>query len=405
MAAASRRVRTARRLPGSTAWQHHSIAPSRAAGEGVSLVPHSVYGLKRDNISYKPLDDPNLVSPIIMSMRVPDESKDVRAMQTLIYRLDTEANMPCRTCRPGRHERRSAGLTRRTSPGQHGLNTARPAIRRPLFRERRTDMTETIPEETWVETPQGRLFAKRWRCRAAAGSAASPVVLLHDSLGCVELWRDFPAQLARATQRDVIAYDRLGFGRSDRHPAQLDGTFVSDEADHAFRALREQLGIDAFIAFGHSVGGGMAVDCAARFPAHCRALVSVAAQTFVEDRTIAGIRDAARQFAAPGQLDRLARYHGDKAEWVLNAWVDTWLAPAFRDWSLADVLPDVRCPTLAIHGEQDEYGSVRHPDRIATLSGGPSAVEILKGCGHVPHREQPRAVLDAVAAFLRRHGL
>lgn len=136
MAAASRRVRTARRLPGSTAWQHHSIAPSRAAGEGVSLVPHSVYGLKRDNISYKPLDDPNLVSPIIMSMRVPDESKDVRAMQTLIYRLDTEANMPCRTCRPGRHERRSAGLTRRTSPGQHGLNTARPAIRRPLFRER-----------------------------------------------------------------------------------------------------------------------------------------------------------------------------------------------------------------------------------------------------------------------------
>lgn len=90
---------------------------------------------------------------------------------------------------------------------------------------------------------------------------------------------------------------------------------------------------------------------------------------------------------------------------MLNAWVDTWLAPAFRDWSLADVLPDVRCPTLAIHGEQDEYGSVRHPDRIATLSGGPSAVEILKGCGHVPHREQPRAVLDAVAAFLRRHGL
>ncbi|AKM42583.1 alpha/beta hydrolase [Burkholderia contaminans] len=277
-------------------------------------------------------------------------------------------------------------------------------------------MTDIPIEETTVETPQGRLFAKRWRggsAQHAAGASkanapepaapepAAPIVLLHDSLGCVDLWRDFPAQLARATQRDVIAYDRLGFGRSDRHPGKLGTTFVRDEADHAFAALLEQLGVDAFVALGHSVGGGMAVGCAAAHPARCRALVTIAAQAFVEDRTLAGIRDAGQQFDEPGQLDRLARYHGDKAEWVLRAWVDTWLSPAFRDWSLDDDLPRVQCATLAIHGEDDEYGSDVHPKRIAARVAGPSSYLLLGQCGHMPHRERTGDVLAAVATLLR----
>ena len=274
-------------------------------------------------------------------------------------------------------------------------------------------MTDIVTEETFVETPQGRLFAKRWRGAAAVDVAApepaapmpaAPIVLLHDSLGCVELWRDFPEQLARATQRDVIAYDRLGFGRSDRHPGRLGTTFVRDEAGHGFHALLEQFGVDAFVVFGHSVGGGMAVGCAAAHPAHCRALVIVAAQAFVEDRTLDGIREAGEQFDAPGHLDRLARYHGDKAEWVLRAWVDTWLSPAFLDWNLDDELPRVRCATLAIHGEQDEYGSDVHPKRIAARVAGPSSFLLLSGCGHMPHRERTGDVLAAVATFLRDAG-
>ncbi|MBR8207762.1 alpha/beta fold hydrolase [Burkholderia cenocepacia] len=278
-------------------------------------------------------------------------------------------------------------------------------------------MTEIVTEETWVETPQGRLFAKRWRGAPAESAAhepaapepatlmqAAPILLLHDSLGCVDLWRDFPAKLASATQRDVIAYDRLGFGRSDRHPGKLGTTFVRDEADHAFAAVLEQLGVDAFVAFGHSVGGGMAVGCAAAHPARCRGLVTVAAQAFVEERTLAGIREAGRQFDEPGQLDRLARYHGDKAEWVLRAWVDTWLSPAFRDWSLDDDLPRVQCATLAIHGEDDEYGSDLHPKRIAAGVAGPASFLLLARCGHMPHRERTDDVLAAAATLLRDAG-
>ncbi|MGU7774203.1 alpha/beta fold hydrolase [Burkholderia sp. MR1-5-21] len=265
-------------------------------------------------------------------------------------------------------------------------------------------MTDIVTEETWIETPQGRLFAKRWRGAPAPDAAACPIVLLHDSLGSVALWRDFPEQLARATRRDVFAYDRLGFGQSDPHPGQLSPSFVRDEADHAFNALREQLGIETFVAFGHSIGGGMAVGCAAAHPDRCRAVVTIAAQAFVEDRTLAGIREAERQFAEPGQLERLARYHGDKAEWVLRAWVGTWLSDAFRDWSLDDMLSNVRCPTLSIHGSQDEYGSSAHPDRIASRVAGPSSVVMMKECGHVPHRERTADVLATVSEFLHRSG-
>jgi pimeloyl-ACP methyl ester carboxylesterase len=252
----------------------------------------------------------------------------------------------------------------------------------------------------WIETAHGRAFARRWQ-PAGLTSARAPVVLLHDSLGCVALWRDFPAALAQTLGRAVIAYDRPGFGASDARRDALAPDFVETEAIGAFRALREQLGFDGFIAFGHSVGGGMAVGCAAAFPDACRALVTEAAQAFVETRTLDGIRDAERGFAEPGQLDRLARHHGEQAAWVLRAWIDTWCSPAFRTWSLDALLPRVRCPVLAIHGEQDEYGSLRHPERIAALAGGPVSVLRLHNCGHVPHRERREDVLAAVAAFLR----
>ena len=259
-------------------------------------------------------------------------------------------------------------------------------------------MPDCSLQEHWIETTGGRIYARRWQPASAHVDNAEPIVLFHDSLGCVDLWRDFPQQLALASGRSVMAYDRLGFGQSDPHPGSLRNTFIHDEAAGDFRALREALGIRAFIAFGHSVGGGMAVGCAATYRNDCVALITESAQAFVEDRTIHGISEAREVFRRPGQLERLKKYHGDKAEWVLHAWTDTWLADDFADWNLDDDLEQVACPAWAIHGDLDEYGSVLHPERIARLAGGSKV--ILDGCGHVPHREQPAAVLELIGRWL-----
>jgi pimeloyl-ACP methyl ester carboxylesterase len=251
-----------------------------------------------------------------------------------------------------------------------------------------------------VTTEQGTLFARAWTPLGLRPEGDATILLFHDSLGCVDLWRDFPRQLAVATRRPVVAYDRLGFGRSDAHPGTLPVTFIRDEAMTVVPWLRDELGLDAMVLFGHSVGGAMAVAAAARLPERCVAVVTESAQSFVEDHTLSGVRAARADFERPGQLERLARYHGVKARWVLDAWVETWLSPAFAGWCLDDDLRDVRCPTLAFHGDHDGYGSLQHAERIARLTRGPSRAVILDGCGHVPHREQPTRVLDEVTRFL-----
>jgi len=252
-------------------------------------------------------------------------------------------------------------------------------------------------EDHHIETEGGQLFARRWIPGAGAGA---PIVLLHDSLGAVALWRSFPAVLAGQTGRTVIAYDRLGFGASSARHGTLPAAFIEDEAITAFAAVREHFGIARFVAFGHSVGGGMAVHCAARYPEACVGLVTESAQSCVEERTRDGILLAQAQFRQRGAMGRLARYHGDKAAWVLAAWTDTWLSPAFRDWTLDPVLPKVHCPTLVLHGSEDEYGSPLQAQRIAGGVAGPSELELIPGARHVPHREREAWVASRVARFL-----
>ena len=261
--------------------------------------------------------------------------------------------------------------------------------------------TDAAVQDHWVRHPRGRLFARAWSPGPApARDAAAPIVLLHDSLGCVELWRDFPPLLAVATGRPVVAYDRLGFGRSDARRERPSLDFVAEEAAEYFPAVREQLGLERFVALGHSVGGGMAIHCAASCPAACEALVTVSAQVFAEQRTLDGIRAAQAQFKDPVQVERLSRYHGPRAAWVLDAWIGTWLHPGFAGWSLADALARVRCRALALHGDRDEYGSTRHPALIGQHCGGPARIEVLQDTGHVPHRERGDAVLALIREFL-----
>lgn len=258
-------------------------------------------------------------------------------------------------------------------------------------------VTPTI-EDTWVEGPHGRLFVRTWSPVVANDKV--PLILLHDSLGSVELWRSFPGELCQATGRQVVAYDRLGFGKSAPHPRKLALDFVASEAGHDFTAVIHHLGIGRFIVFGHSVGGGMAVNCAARFGAACVALITESAQAFVEDRTIAGIEEAKELFKDDGQVNRLDKYHGGKARWVLDAWIGSWLHPDFSSWSLIPALPNVVSPALVMHGIDDEYGSPKHPQLIAELSGSSAQLEIMNDTKHVPHREKEAEVVRMVRNFV-----
>ena len=254
----------------------------------------------------------------------------------------------------------------------------------------------TISEHK-VPTEVGMLFAKSWQ---AGSSWRAPIILLHDSLGCVSLWRDFPALLAQRTGRSVIAYDRLGFGRSDENPAVLPIDFINKESETGIRSICRYFNINRFVLMGHSVGGGMAVAAAAAWQRECEAAITVSAQAFVEDRTLEGIIKARQDFKDSATFDRLTRYHGDKARWVLDAWIDTWLSPAFSGWTLNPVLPNVKCPLLVVHGDNDEYGTMAHPQRIAELSGAGGRITIIEKCGHNPHREQPEVMLQTVERFL-----
>lgn len=260
-------------------------------------------------------------------------------------------------------------------------------------------MSTTSIVEQFVTVPGGSVFVRSWIPDTAPTRA--PMVLVHDSLGCVELWRDFPDTLALRLHRPVIAYDRLGFGRSTPRTSLPSTDFITEEADLCFPAIRSALGIAAFSLFGHSVGGGMALIIAARHPA-CELVVTESAQAFVEERTREGILAARELFSRPEQLARLAKWHGNKTQWVLDAWIKTWLSPAFADWSLDPYLGSVRCPVLAIHGDRDEYGSLAFPRRIVQGVAGPSQLAIMATCGHVPHREQQEQVLQLVTDFVSR---
>jgi pimeloyl-ACP methyl ester carboxylesterase len=250
--------------------------------------------------------------------------------------------------------------------------------------------------EHWIESSGGRLFAKSWAPHDLVSTC--PLILLHDSLGSVALWRDFPKRLAGAVRRRVITYDRLGFGRSDARTDTLGKDFIRTEAEQFLPLVSEALSILDFVVCGHSVGGGMAVEAGAAFPDQCRGVVTIAAQAFVDERICDSIRIARQEFATGDNMARLARHHGDKAAWVLKAWIETWLAPSFADWNLDSALQKLRCPLVAIHGERDEYGSVAHALRIAERGRG--RCEIMPDVGHTPHRECPDLLIEKIQKWL-----
>jgi pimeloyl-ACP methyl ester carboxylesterase len=238
--------------------------------------------------------------------------------------------------------------------------------------------------------------------RIAATRASTPtLVFLHEGLGSVALWRDFPAKFAARTGAAALVYSRRGYGRSDRlaEPRKVD--YMHDEALVVLPALLSELGIANPILIGHSDGASIALIHAGSGRWPVRALILEAPHVFVEDVTVASIEQAKVVYRATDLGKRLARYHDDP-DHAFWGWNDIWLDPTFRSWNIEACLPGVRCPVLAIQGADDEYGTLAQLDAIERGVTGPFERLVLTHCKHSPHRDQEAATLQAMAGFIER---
>ena len=230
------------------------------------------------------------------------------------------------------------------------------------------------------------------------------MVFLHEGLGSVSMWRDFPALLCDTLACRGLVYSRPGYGRSTPRPPGLawGPDFMHHQAHTVLPALLRALGIDTAAdppwLFGHSDGGSIALLHAARFPQAVAGTVVLAPHIRVEDVSVASIAAARQAYADTDLRPRLARHHDDPDS-AFFGWNDVWLSPAFRAWSIESEIGSITAPLLAVQGLDDEYGTLEQIRGIARRVPHTRLLE-LPGCGHSPHRDQPQAVIDATRRLL-----
>jgi len=229
---------------------------------------------------------------------------------------------------------------------------------------------------------------------------APTIVMLHEGLGSVSTWRDFPALLAARTGADVLVYSRYGYGRS----AVRQGSFGIDYMHVAALAelpeLLTALKIERPILFGHSDGASIALICGGAQPTKVGGIIVEAPHVFTEKFSVNSIAAIQESYESSDALrNLLSRHHADP-DASFYGWNAVWQLPDFGDWNIEEYLPKIQCPTLVIQGDADEYGTIEQVDRIVAGSGGPVEPLILEGCGHAPHRDQLEAVLVASKRFI-----
>lgn len=258
----------------------------------------------------------------------------------------------------------------------------------------------------WSETPQTPLIIGgkqlEYACYGPSPDQAMTLVLLHEGLGCVTLWRDFPQKLAVATGMGVLVYSRQGYGQSDPAdlPKPLD--FMTQEATQVLSEVLDAFDLKRCILFGHSDGATIAAIYAGSVvDMRVRGLVLMAPHFFTEPEGLAAIRAARAAYDSGDLKARMAKYHRDPDN-AFGGWADTWLNPGFEAWNVAEVIDYFRIPTLAIQGRQDQYGSLAQIIEIEDRSYAPVDMLVLEDCQHAPHQEHPDMVLAEVADFSAR---
>ena len=231
-------------------------------------------------------------------------------------------------------------------------------------------------------------------------SARATIVMLHEGLGSIALWKDFPQRLAAGTGCGVLVYSRYGHGNSDKLLAKRPVSFMHHEGEVVLPELLEKLRIVRPVLLGHSDGGSIALIFAGKYPDASRALILEAPHVFVEELSVTSITQAKVNYQTTDFRQKLARYHAhvDATFW---GWNGIWLDPEFRLWNIEEYLPGIRCPVLCIQGEQDEYGTMA---QLQAIQARVPCTEIvmLPNCKHSAHRDQAEKTLELMAEFVAR---
>jgi len=246
-------------------------------------------------------------------------------------------------------------------------------------------------------TAAGHALEIRWI--EGTGATLPTLVFLHEGLGSIRQWRDFPERVARATGCRALVYDRYGYGNSDVLKEDRVGMdFMHREALVFLPEILFQLKIQDPVLIGHSDGASIAlIHAGAGHPV--RGVAALAPHVFVEQICVDSIVAAREAFGKTDLRERLGKYHRDPHK-TFFLWNDVWLDPEFRRWNIEEYLPGIGCPLLAIQGEDDEYGTMAQLDAIVRQVRGPCELLKLPGCGHSPHRDRPDEVVAAIARFV-----
>lgn len=250
----------------------------------------------------------------------------------------------------------------------------------------------------------GKSLDAQWLGRGP--DEAPTLVLLHEGLGCIAMWKDFPQALAAATGCGVLVYSRAGYGHSDPVELPRPLTYMHHEARVVLPQVLDAAGIRQAVLVGHSDGGSIALIYAGAVEdTRVKALVLMAPHVFNEVVCVASIEQAKHAYEYDKLRAGLARYHGDNVDVAFWGWNKAWLDPGFLDWNLEAFLPGIQVPTLLIQGKQDQYGTAAQIEAIEQQVAGPVDTVWPDPCGHAAHRDQPQAVIAASVDFLQAHNL
>lgn len=259
------------------------------------------------------------------------------------------------------------------------------------------DTSQLSRQQQSVNIAGVRLETKRFE-----GDEDKPtLIFLHEGLGCVDMWRDFPERLSELTGCPALVYSRQGYGHSNPCSVPRPLTYMHVEALEVLPELQKTAGIGEHVLIGHSDGGSISLINAGGKPSDgLRGVVTMSPHVFCEEITVRSIEAARKAYLEADLRKGLKKYHGENTDCAFWGWNKAWLNPDFINWNIEEYLPSIKVPQLVIQGNEDPYGSAAQVDAIESQSGGPARVCMIQNCGHSPHKEKPLECLEEINLFL-----